>query len=172
MASSICGGGCPMWTSRRSEQYLSHERENKLSKVWLKIARPSRLSRLKPAMWNEQIISGLCGFSSPFWLFCRTPREIYDDLNRSREILTNIFGSLSFGQLGLDGFFLISGYLITKSFENSPSIGEYFFKTSLGSLPRIRGRISGLYTRYRTICGWRYCNFIRQKNMTHYVAVA
>jgi peptidoglycan/LPS O-acetylase OafA/YrhL len=50
--------------------------------------------------------------------------EILDG-DRSREVLTNIFGTLSFGILGVDGFFIISGYLITKSFLSSPSLFDY-----------------------------------------------
>jgi peptidoglycan/LPS O-acetylase OafA/YrhL len=50
--------------------------------------------------------------------------EILDG-DRSREVLANIFGTLSFGILGVDGFFIISGYLITKSFLSSPSLFDY-----------------------------------------------
>jgi peptidoglycan/LPS O-acetylase OafA/YrhL len=50
------------------------------------------------------------------------------DGNRARELLTSMFGTLSFGEMGVDGFFLISGYLITKSFLTSSGLRSYLTK--------------------------------------------
>ncbi|MDD2704126.1 MAG: acyltransferase, partial [Acidocella sp.] len=48
------------------------------------------------------------------------------DGNRSREPLTCIFHTLSLGELSVDAFFLLSGYLIAASMVNSHSATTYF----------------------------------------------
>jgi peptidoglycan/LPS O-acetylase OafA/YrhL len=57
------------------------------------------------------------------------------DGNGSREPWHEIFGYFTFGGLGVDGFFLISGYLITKSFEGSKSAPQYLRKRVLRIYP-------------------------------------
>lgn len=51
--------------------------------------------------------------------------ELHDGRNHN-EPLFRIFGTLTFGSLAVDGFFLISGYLIAASFISSPR--TYFAK--------------------------------------------
>lgn len=53
--------------------------------------------------------------------------EIIDG-NRSRELLTMAFGTLTFGEVAVDAFFIISGYLVLKSFETSASPLSYLVK--------------------------------------------
>lgn len=47
------------------------------------------------------------------------------DGNRSREILTSIFHTVSFGELAVDGFFLLSGYLIVQSWQSRPQAWQF-----------------------------------------------
>ena len=42
------------------------------------------------------------------------------DGNRSREPLTALFHTVSFAELGVDGFFILSGFLITASWSRDP----------------------------------------------------
>jgi peptidoglycan/LPS O-acetylase OafA/YrhL len=57
------------------------------------------------------------------------------DGNRSREILTRLFGTMSFGEVGVHGFFIISGYLITKSFVEGRSTTSYLMRRMLRIIP-------------------------------------
>ena len=59
-------------------------------------------------------------------IFSHSPELI--DGNRSREILTQIFHTISFGEFAVDGFFLISGFLVTKSFMQSSTRRSYLLK--------------------------------------------
>lgn len=53
--------------------------------------------------------------------------EIIDG-NRNREILTRIFGTLSFGDFAVQGFFILSGYMIVKSWLQDPELNRYLKK--------------------------------------------
>ena len=57
------------------------------------------------------------------------------DGNRSRELLSSVFGTLSFGELAVDGFFIISGFLILQSWTYAPEIIQFLRKRILRIYP-------------------------------------
>ena len=66
-------------------------------------------------------------------IFSHSPQMI--DGNSSRELLHSITGTITFGELAVDCFFLISGYLIINSYQNSPSFLNYLKKRVLRIYP-------------------------------------
>ncbi len=66
--------------------------------------------------------------------------EIVDG-NADRELLFRAFGTLTFGAFAVDGFFLLSGYLILLSWLNKPAWGPY-----------LRRRIFRIYPGFLMAC--------------------
>lgn len=56
-------------------------------------------------------------------LVAHAPELRYGD--RRHELLTRAFGSISFGELAVNGFFLLSGYLIIASWVRDPSLRAF-----------------------------------------------
>ncbi len=50
------------------------------------------------------------------------------DGNRSREPLTSLFHTVSFAELGVDCFFILSGFLITASWQKDPRWRSFLWK--------------------------------------------
>lgn len=57
------------------------------------------------------------------------------DGNRLREPLTRAFGTISFGEFAVDGFFIVSGYLVTASFVRRPKIFSYLWRRIIRIYP-------------------------------------
>lgn len=55
--------------------------------------------------------------------------------NRSREILTNLFGTISFGELAVDGFFVVSGFLVLGSWHRNPNVVQFLTSRVLRIYP-------------------------------------
>lgn len=72
------------------------------------------------------ILAALVLFSHSFSLI---------DGDRSREPLSILFQTLSFGELAVDGFFLLSGFLIVRSWMQNPAIWPYLMKRILRIYP-------------------------------------
>lgn len=57
------------------------------------------------------------------------------DGNRSRELLSRLTGGFSFGEFAVDGFFLLSGFLILQSWESQPRAWPFLRKRLLRIVP-------------------------------------
>lgn len=57
------------------------------------------------------------------------------DGNRNRELLTRTFHTVSFGEFAVDGFFLLSGYLIVQSWCNAPDVLQFLRSRALRIFP-------------------------------------
>ncbi|MBQ0936557.1 acyltransferase family protein [Ideonella paludis] len=57
------------------------------------------------------------------------------DGHRQRELLTQVFGTLSFGELAVDSFFVLSGYLVSKSWMARPVARAYLAARLLRIFP-------------------------------------
>jgi peptidoglycan/LPS O-acetylase OafA/YrhL len=66
-------------------------------------------------------------------IFGHSPELI--DGNRHREWLTQIFDTISFGEFAVDGFFLLSGYLIAQSWNSDPRAAPFLKKRLLRIYP-------------------------------------
>lgn len=66
-------------------------------------------------------------------ILSHTPELI--DGNRHRELLTQAFGTLSFGDFAVACFFIISGWLITGTYINNPTLKQYFINRSARIYP-------------------------------------
>ena len=61
-------------------------------------------------------------------------REIMDG-NRSHELLTQIFHTLSLGDVAVDLFFVISGCLILQSWQRNPTVWHYLMRRAFRIYP-------------------------------------
>jgi peptidoglycan/LPS O-acetylase OafA/YrhL len=88
--------------------------------------RPASGARLGALGWLRLAFAGMV-------IIEHAPELI--DGNRSRELATRLFGTMGLGELAVDGFFLISGYLITSSCVQSASLRGFLTKRVLRIYP-------------------------------------
>lgn len=66
-------------------------------------------------------------------IFAHAPELIHGD--RRGELLTMLFGTISFGELAVDSFFILSGYLIYQSWCTRPRIAAFIANRVLRIFP-------------------------------------
>lgn len=55
--------------------------------------------------------------------------------NRSNELLTRVFNTISFGEMAVDSFFVLSGFLIVKSWLGRPNVSAFISSRILRIYP-------------------------------------
>jgi peptidoglycan/LPS O-acetylase OafA/YrhL len=55
--------------------------------------------------------------------------------DRTQETLSGLFGTISFGELAVQGFFILSGFLIVKSWQEKPKVLHYLVSRTLRIYP-------------------------------------
>jgi peptidoglycan/LPS O-acetylase OafA/YrhL len=68
------------------------------------------------------------------WVILSHSPELIDG-DRHRELLTRAFGAISFGELAVDCFFVLSGFLLTQSWALSSSLSRYMIRRTLRIIP-------------------------------------
>ncbi|MDX1933511.1 MAG: acyltransferase [Capsulimonadales bacterium] len=90
------------------------------------------------------------------------------DGDRHREILTALFHTVGFGTVAVNGFFLLSGYLIVQSWQRNPRLLEFLKKRVLRIYPGfvVASLISALVV---GPLGSDPATYFRQLSVTDYV---
>lgn len=87
-----------------------------------------------PTLDRNHNLFGFLRLAFAFMVIVSHSPELIDG-NRSREPLTLLFHTMSLGEVGVAGFFLISGFLIIKSYNESASWSGYLAKRVLRIVP-------------------------------------
>jgi len=92
--------------------------------------------RYNPALDGLRAESKLNNFSSLRLLFASAVIFSHSpSILTGNELLEPHIGRVKLGELAVDGFFLVSGYLVTKSFDHDQNMGDFFSKRILRIYP-------------------------------------
>lgn len=96
--------------------------------------RPGGEAVFAPATANRDNNFNLLRFGLASLVILSHSSELLDG-DKSREILTVMFGTITSGGLAVNGFFLLSGFLIVQSWHRRPNLREFLAKRALRVYP-------------------------------------